>query len=108
MLVLGLTFKENCPDVRNTKVVDLVGELRNYHCRVDVFDPWVNKDEAEEEYAIRPIDEPEAGVYDAAVLAVAHDDFAQLGIAGVRALCRPEHVVYDIKNLLGPSVDGRL
>ena len=108
VLVLGLTFKENCPDVRNTKVVDLVTELANYHCDVDVYDPWVDREEAEREYGIVPVDAPVPKSYDAIVLAVAHRDFAELGLSGVREFGKPSHVVYDIKNVLGSGVDGRL
>ncbi len=109
ILVLGLAFKENCPDIRNTRVVDIVAELRGYHARVDVYDPWVNPDEAMHEYGIRPVSAPESGVYDAVVLAVAHDEFRELGIDGIRAQCRPNAVVYDVKSLFPAStVDGRL
>src|SRR5690606_28619239 len=75
VLVLGLAFKENCPDVRNTKVADLVRELESFRCRVEVYDPWVDPHEAQHEYGIRPIAKPEPGAYDAIVLAVAHREF---------------------------------
>lgn len=109
VLVLGLTFKENCPDVRNTKVADLVHELEAFRCAVDVYDPWVDKSEAEHEYGIRPVDEPEKGSYDAIVMAVAHRQFVGLGFEAVRAWGRPNAVIYDIKNVLPrDAVDGRL
>jgi UDP-N-acetyl-D-galactosamine dehydrogenase len=109
VLVLGLTFKENCPDVRNSKVADVVRELRNYGARVDVFDPWIDHDEAEHEYGIRPIKRVRDGIYDAAVLAVGHKQFRDLGIANIRKACKKTHVVYDIKYLFPASeVDGRL
>ncbi len=110
ILILGLAFKENCPDLRNTRVVDLVHEFRGYGAQVDVHDPWVSPEEARHEYGITPIAAPEAGAYDAVVLAVAHDEFRQLGGQGVRALCRPQAgVVYDVKGMLPrDAVDGRL
>jgi UDP-N-acetyl-D-galactosamine dehydrogenase len=109
VLVLGLSFKENCPDIRNTRVIDIVSELRGYHARVDVYDPWVSGDHAEHEYGIRLIDEPVPGTYDAVVLAVAHQQFRDLGITGIRRFCKPSAVVYDVKSILpAESVDGRL
>jgi len=109
VLVLGLTFKENCPDVRNTKVADLVHELEAFRCDVDVYDPWVNPAEAEHEYGIRPVSAPEKGAYDAIVLAVAHRQFGELGYEGIRPFGRPNVVVYDIKGVLPKDkVDGRL
>jgi len=109
VLVLGLTFKENCPDVRNTKVADVVTDLEEYHCRVDVCDPWVKPADAEREYEIQLTAEPEADQYDAIILAVAHDEFRALGADGIHALGRENHVVFDIKHLLPKEqVDGRL
>ncbi len=108
VLVLGLAFKENCPDLRNTRVVDIIATLREYRAEVDVHDPWVDAAEAEQEYGLRPLAVPGAG-YDAVVLAVAHAEFAALGAAGVRALLRPGGIVYDVKGLLPrDAVDGRL
>lgn len=100
VLVLGLTFKENCPDVRNTKVVDIVKELADYSVQVDVFDPWVDVAEAEFEYGITPIFEPQPGTYDALVLAVAHNQFRTLGARGLRELGKARHLLYDLKYLL--------
>jgi UDP-N-acetyl-D-galactosamine dehydrogenase len=109
ILVLGLSFKENCPDIRNTRVTDIVAELQSYRAKVDVYDPWVNADEAEHEYGLRPIAKPAPGTYDAVVIAVAHREFQELGISGIRALCKPEAVVYDVKSLFPPeAVDARL
>jgi UDP-N-acetyl-D-glucosamine/UDP-N-acetyl-D-galactosamine dehydrogenase len=109
VLVLGLTFKENCPDLRNSKVADVVRELKNYGAKVDVYDPWIDHDEAEHEYGIRPIKRPRDGVYDAAVIAVAHKEFRDQGIGAVRKACKKTHVVYDIKYLFPANqVDGRL
>jgi UDP-N-acetyl-D-galactosamine dehydrogenase len=100
VLVMGLTFKENCPDLRNTRVVDIVAELKDYNCAVDVFDPWVSAHEAEHEYGITPIEAPAAGAYDAVIIAVAHRQFSALGAAGIRALGKPNHVLYDLKYVL--------
>lgn len=109
ILILGLTFKENCPDLRNTRVVDVIREFEDYHARVDVFDPWVDPDEAEAEYGIRPIEKPEPGTYDAIILAVAHRQFSEMGIEQVRALGRPHAVLFDVKYLFpADQVDGRL
>jgi UDP-N-acetyl-D-galactosamine dehydrogenase len=109
VLVLGLAFKENCPDVRNTKVADLVHELEAFKCNVDVYDPWVDKTIAEEEYGIQPVNEPEKAGYDAIVVAVAHREFVALGYDGIRRFGRPNLVIYDIKNVLPKDkVDGRL
>jgi UDP-N-acetyl-D-galactosamine dehydrogenase len=108
-LILGLTFKENCPDLRNTRVVDIIAELRSYGMAVDVYDPWVNPAEAEHEYGITPIAEPAPGQYNALVLAVAHRQFVDLGVDGVRALGKPGAVLYDVKYLFAPAqTDGRL
>jgi UDP-N-acetyl-D-galactosamine dehydrogenase len=100
VLILGLAFKENCPDIRNTRVVDLVRELENYHAKVDVYDPWVDPAEAEHEYGLRPIAAPEQGHYDAVILAVAHDQFKALGPEGIQALGKPESVIFDVKHVL--------
>jgi len=109
VLVLGLTFKENCPDLRNSKVADVVRELSNYGAAVDVFDPWIDPDEAEHEYGIRPIKRVRDGLYDAAVLAVGHKQFRDKGIGSVRKACKKKHVVYDIKYVFAADqVDGRL
>lgn len=100
VLVLGLTFKENCPDLRNTKVVDIIHELQDYGVQVDCYDPWINTKEAEHEYAISPISTPVSGQYDGIILAVAHDEFAQMGAAKIRSLGKREHVLYDLKYVL--------
>ncbi|MGA7436782.1 MAG: Vi polysaccharide biosynthesis UDP-N-acetylglucosamine C-6 dehydrogenase TviB [Luteibacter sp.] len=110
ILVMGLTFKENCPDLRNTRVVDLVREFEGYSARVDVYDPWANAEECMAEYGLPVLAEaPAAGEYDAIVVAVAHDQFRQMGGAGIRALANGRAVVYDIKGILPKeAVDGRL
>lgn len=99
VLLMGLTFKENCPDIRNTRVVDVIRELEDYGVRVDAYDPWVDAEEAEREYGVSPVSEPAAG-YDAIILAVAHDTFRELGASGIRAYGKPGHVLYDLKYLL--------
>ncbi len=103
VLVLGLTFKENCPDLRNTKVVDVITELQDYGIEVDVHDPWVDSMEAFEEYGFALVEEPETGRYDGLLLAVAHDDFAKKGAAGLRRYGAPDAVLYDIKGVLAPG-----
>jgi len=100
VLVMGLTFKENCPDLRNTRVVDIVTELKAYNCAVDVYDPWVSAKEAEQEYNITPISQPETNHYDAIILAVAHHQFKEMGAQAIRALGVPNTVLYDLKYLL--------
>ncbi len=108
-LVMGLTFKENCPDVRNTKVVDIVSELVSYGANVDVWDPWVDAAEARAEYGIDLVSEPEKGAYDVVILAVAHDQFRELGEHGIRAFGKDKSIVYDIKYVLpADAADDRL
>jgi UDP-N-acetyl-D-galactosamine dehydrogenase len=97
VLMMGLTFKENCPDLRNTRVVDVIAELQDYGVKVSVYDPWVNAEEAEYEYGITPISQPDTGVYDGIVLAVAHQEFTEMGLPQIRKLGREEHVLYDLK-----------
>ncbi|MFV3315288.1 Vi polysaccharide biosynthesis UDP-N-acetylglucosamine C-6 dehydrogenase TviB [Pseudomonas sp. NY15374] len=100
VLIMGLTFKENCPDLRNTKVVDIVKELADYNIVADIYDPWVSVAEAEHEYGITPVVSPENGAYDGIILAVAHDQFKAMGDEQIRAFGKPEHVLYDLKYLL--------
>ncbi len=107
VLVLGLTFKENCPDLRNTRVVDLIAELRVFGADVDVHDPWVDPAEAREEYGITPVAQPETGAYEGIILAVAHDQFRQMGADQLRAFGKPGHLLYDLKYLL-PATDSDL
>ncbi len=109
ILVLGLTFKENCPDLRNTKVIDIVKELNSYGANVDVCDPWVDAAEARDEYGLELVADPEKGGYDAVIVAVAHDQFRKLGTSGIKAFCKQESVLYDIKYVLpAADVDERL
>ncbi len=99
VLIMGLTFKENCPDLRNTKVVDIVNELKEYNVNVDVYDPWINKDEARHEYGISPVAAP-GNDYDGIIIAVAHDQFKEMSVADYRALGKENHVLYDLKYVL--------
>jgi UDP-N-acetyl-D-galactosamine dehydrogenase len=109
VLVLGLAFKENCPDLRNTRVVDIIDGLKGYNAQVDVHDPWVDAGEAEREYGISPVKEAQQGAYDAIVVAVGHRQFADMGASGIRAFGKPESIIYDVKYVLPrESVDGRL
>ncbi|OOG51116.1 Vi polysaccharide biosynthesis UDP-N-acetylglucosamine C-6 dehydrogenase TviB [Rhodanobacter sp. C01] len=109
ILLLGLAFKENCPDLRNTRVVDIVQALHGYGTEVDVHDPWVNAAEAEHEYGIRPLAQPQAGSYDAVIIAVGHRQFVAMGVDGIRAFGKPAAVIYDVKYVLPrDAVDGRL
>jgi len=109
VLVLGITFKENCPDIRNSKVADVVRELDKQGALVEVYDPWASAAECRHEYGLAPVRELKPGRYDAAVVAVAHRQFRELGARGVRRLCRRRHVLYDIKHVFSAAaVDGRL
>jgi UDP-N-acetyl-D-galactosamine dehydrogenase len=108
-LVLGLAFKENCPDLRNTKVVDLIAELADHQIEVDVHDPWVEAAEAHHEYGLTMVEAPKAGGYDVIVLAVAHRQFVEMGAAGLRAFGRDGAVLYDVRSVLPrDAVDERL
>ncbi|HBY86811.1 MAG TPA: Vi polysaccharide biosynthesis UDP-N-acetylglucosamine C-6 dehydrogenase TviB [Colwellia sp.] len=104
VLLLGLTFKENCPDIRNTKIVDIVGELEGYSVNVDVYDPWACSKEALHEYGIELINEPKQNHYDAVILAVAHNEFKILDEESLAKLTRADSVVYDLKNVLPKSI----
>src|SRR5579863_1613930 len=108
-LVLGVTFKENCPDIRNSKVVDVVRELQKNGAQVDIYDPWADRAECRHEYGLAPVRTLEPNRYDVAIIAVAHRQFRELGARGVRRLCRRNHVLYDIKHVFpAAEVDGRL
>jgi UDP-N-acetyl-D-galactosamine dehydrogenase len=109
VLMLGITFKENCPDIRNSKVVDVVRELETHGARVDIYDPWADAAEFRHEYALKLTRALKPRHYDVAVMAVAHREFRELGVRGVRRLCRKPHVLYDIKHLFpAADTDGRL
>jgi len=110
VLVLGLTFKENCPDLRNTRVTDVIAELAGFGMQVDVYDPWVSADEAKHEYDLDLLRQPPTpGAYDAVVLAVSHREFQAMGPAAIRALTKPGGVLFDVKSALPyGTADGRL
>lgn len=99
VLVLGLAFKENCPDLRNTRVVDVIAELKEYGVVVDVHDPWVSSESAQQEYGFGLTQAPEAGAYDAVILAVAHKEFIEAGIEPIRRFGKGDHVFYDMKSV---------
>ncbi|AJE35672.1 MULTISPECIES: Vi polysaccharide biosynthesis UDP-N-acetylglucosamine C-6 dehydrogenase TviB [Aeromonas] len=109
VLVMGLTFKENCPDLRNTKVVDIISELKEYNINVDIVDPWCSNAEAQYEYGLSLCEQPKANHYDAIIMAVAHNEFREMGAQAIRALGKASHVLYDLKYLLDKhNVDMRL
>jgi UDP-N-acetyl-D-glucosamine/UDP-N-acetyl-D-galactosamine dehydrogenase len=109
ILIMGLTFKENCPDLRNTRVIDIIKELQSYNANVQVFDPWADKAEAQHEYGLDLIDAPQANTYDAIILCVGHDKFRALGAPAIRALGKTNHVLFDVKHILPKdAVDARL
>jgi UDP-N-acetyl-D-galactosamine dehydrogenase len=100
ILIMGLSFKENCPDLRNTKVADIIAELKSYSVNIDVYDPWVIPEDAQHEYGVTPVHEPVPGKYDAIILAVAHDEFRAIGGQKMRSFGKPVHVLYDLKYML--------
>ena len=109
ILVLGLTFKENCPDIRNTKVIDVINELDGFHANIDVYDPWADNDEVKAEYGIELVDQLESGHYDAIISCVAHDQIKSMSSQELKALCKPNHIIYDVKHIFDKDiVDGRL
>jgi len=109
VLIMGLTFKEDCPDLRNSKIIDLIEGFRDFNCNIDVYDPWADKSEALREYGVELIGAPFAEKYDAIVLAVNHDQFKDLTLDQLKSYGKENHVLYDIKYLLSPDqVDGRL
>ncbi len=108
-LIMGLAFKENCPDVRNTKVIDIATELSSYGASVDIHDPWCDKDEAKEAYGIDLIENPKKNEYDVVVIAVAHNEFRAMGAEKMRSFGKAKSVLYDIKYVLSPEhTDDRL
>jgi len=109
ILIMGLTFKENCPDLRNTRITDIEITLRGYGANIDIYDPWAAVEESEAEYGITPIQEPEVGQYDAILIAVGHQVFRELGASKIRSWGKPEHLLYDLKYILAADeVDMRL
>jgi UDP-N-acetyl-D-galactosamine dehydrogenase len=105
ILIMGLTFKENCPDLRNTRVIDIIKELQNYNARVHVYDPWADSAEAQHEYGLELITEPQASSYDAIILCVGHNKFRTMGAEAIRALGKPNHVLFDVKQILPKDAD---
>ncbi|WP_174494119.1 Vi polysaccharide biosynthesis UDP-N-acetylglucosamine C-6 dehydrogenase TviB [Acinetobacter sp. Marseille-Q1623] len=103
VLVLGLSFKENCPDIRNTRIVDIISELKEYHINADIYDPWIDSEEAQHEYGIKPIQSLKQDNYDAIILAVAHNQFKEMGSKQIRALGKKQHILYDLKYVLDQS-----
>lgn len=109
ILILGLSFKEDCPDIRNTKVVEIIKDLQEYNCNVSVFDPWVNKDEAKKEYGINLLSNVKTNQFDAILIAVPHNHFKKMGIKKIKMYGKSNHVVFDLKYLFPASyVDKRL
>ena len=109
ILIMGLTFKENCPDLRNSRVFDLIKQFKIFKCNVEVYDPWINKVQASKEYNIQTINKPKNGKYDAIIIAVSHDEFKLLSEKQIRSFGKSNHVLYDIKYLLkAKETDGRL
>jgi UDP-N-acetyl-D-galactosamine dehydrogenase len=109
ILIMGLTFKENCPDLRNTRVIDIINNFIEQHANVDVYDPWVDADEASEVYGFKPLSAPVENSYDAIVLAVSHQQFIDMGADEIRKLGKPEHVLFDVKYMFpAEHTDGRL
>ncbi|ROO32373.1 nucleotide sugar dehydrogenase [Salinisphaera orenii] len=109
VLLMGVTFKENCPDIRNTRVVDIVRELQAMDVHVDIYDPWADSAKLEHEYGMTLVETPETGAYDAALIAVGHREFQAMGIDAIRGYCKPTHVIYDVKYTFPAEVtDGRL
>ena len=109
ILVMGLTFKENCPDMRNSKVINMINDFQQFGLNVDVFDPWVNKEVAIQEYGIEVILDPVEGKYDAVVMAVDHKEFREMSLDEIKKYCTDNHVLYDVKYIFKANqVDGRL
>jgi UDP-N-acetyl-D-glucosamine/UDP-N-acetyl-D-galactosamine dehydrogenase len=109
VLIMGLTFKENCPDLRNTGVIDIVEEMQTYNTNVHIYDPWADPAQAQHEYGLTLIEEPKLGFYDAIIICVGHDKFREMGAEGIRALGTPTNVLFDVKHVLPKhTVDARL
>jgi UDP-N-acetyl-D-galactosamine dehydrogenase len=109
ILVLGLTFKENCPDIRNTKVIDVIKELDNFHANIDIYDPWASNDEVEKEYGISLCQTLNQNHYDAVLACVGHDQIKAMSVKELKSLCKDKHVIYDVKHIFPKdAVDGRL
>jgi UDP-N-acetyl-D-galactosamine dehydrogenase len=100
VLIMGLTFKENCPDLRNTRIIDIINELHEYNVKTDIFDPWVDASQAKKEYKIKIIDKPRKDEYDGVIIAVGHEQFKKMGAKEIRSFGKQNHVLYDLKYLL--------
>ncbi|MDA8668187.1 Vi polysaccharide biosynthesis UDP-N-acetylglucosamine C-6 dehydrogenase TviB [Alphaproteobacteria bacterium] len=109
ILIMGITFKENCPDLRNSKVFNVIEKLKEFKCNIEVFDPWVNKEQANQQYALDLIEEPSKKKYDSILLAVKHNEFRKMSLKQIKEYTKPNHVIYDVMHLFDASlVDGRL
>ena len=109
ILIMGLTFKDNCPDLRNSKVIGIIKELEDLNCNVDVFDPWASTEEASADYNINLIDKPAKKKYDCIIMAVAHNEFKKIDKPKLRNFCKNKFVIFDVKNILDKNEsDGRL
>jgi len=109
ILVLGLAFKENCPDIRNTKIIDVVDELKSFNCNVDIYDPWVNSEEVMKSFKIKPVLSLKEKSYDGVIIAVAHKEFLKMGLKKIKTYCKSSHIIYDLKHIFDKSeVDLRL
>ena len=109
VLILGFAFKENCPDFRNTRVVDIIESLSSYNANIEVFDPWVNAAEAESVFGVEMIESLEPGRYDSIIVCVGHSEFKEMGIIKLRSLCKESNVIFDVKSVFDKDdVDGRL
>ena len=109
ILIMGITFKENCPDLRNSKVFNVIEKLKEFKCNIEVFDPWVNKEQANQQYALDLIEEPSKKKYDSILLAVKHNEFRKMSLKQIKEYTKPNHVIYDVIHLFDASlVDGRL
>ena len=109
ILVMGLTFKENCPDIRNTKVTDVIADLASFHANIDIYDPWANPAEVKHEYGLTMTEAPQENTYDAVIVCVAHNEIRDMGIDAIRKLCKTDHVIFDVKYIFNKEdVDDRL
>ena len=109
ILVLGLAFKENCPDIRNTKIIDVVDELKGFNCNIDIYDPWVNSEEVMKSFKIKPVLSLKEKSYDGVIIAVAHKEFLKMGLKKIKTHCKSSHIIYDLKHIFDKSeVDLRL
>ena len=103
ILIMGLTFKENCPDIRNSGVQKLITKLKKFECNLDLQDPYVDREEIKKIYNIYPISKPNHNLYDAVLIAVAHDKFKNMGLSTIKNLCKKIHVIFDLKNLFNSN-----